>query len=105
MTNLESAGRIAEQLRQEPYKLLSNDCITKSRRLQKECRKLGIPCKVVVCIGIARAKWLGRWLTIPVIHGWGEIEGKRVETSRPLGTAGIWSIIPVNIRPVITVKF
>jgi hypothetical protein len=103
--NILKAEEIAFKLRQEPYHLLSNDCITKSVRLKKQCRSLGIAVKVVVCIGLARACWFGRWLTIPVIHGWGEVEGKRIETSRPLGASGVWGIIPVNIRPVIALKF
>ena len=105
MDNIDKAEEIAEALRQEPYHMLTNDCITKSVRLKRQCRALGIPVKVVVCIGLARAQWFGRRLTIPVIHGWGEVEGKRVETSRPLGSSGIWGIVPVNIRPVISVKF
>ena len=56
-------------------------------------------------IGLARARLFGRWLTIPVIHGWGEVEGKRIETSRPLGASGIWGIIPANIKPVIALWF
>ena len=105
MDNIDKAEEIAGALRQEPYHMLTNDCITKSVRLKRQCRALGIPVKVVVCIGLARAQWFGRRLTIPVIHGWGEVEGKRVETSRPLGSSGIWGIVPVNIRPVISVKF
>jgi hypothetical protein len=105
MDNVLKVEEIAYHLRQEPYHLLNNDCITKSVRLKKQCRTLGIPVKVVVCIGLARARWFGRWLTIPVIHGWGEVEGKRIETSRPLGSSGVWSIVPVNIRPVIAFRF
>ena len=95
---------IAERLRQEPYHLLTNDCIIKSVRLKRECRRLGIKVKVVVCLGTVKARWFGRWLVIPVVHGWGELNGKRIETSRPLGTRGIWGIVPVNIRPVLTLK-
>ncbi|HJX13393.1 MAG TPA: hypothetical protein VJ377_07700 [Dehalococcoidales bacterium] len=105
MDKYEKVEEIAGALRQEPYHTLTNDCITKSVRLKRQCRALGIPVKVVVCIGLDRAQWFGRRLTIPVIHGWGEVEGKRVETSRPLGSSGIWGIVPVNIRPVISVKF
>ncbi|MFH1647395.1 MAG: hypothetical protein ABID71_06925 [Chloroflexota bacterium] len=105
MNKFEKVEEIAEKLRQEPYHTLTNDCITKSVRLKRQCRALGIPVRVVVCIGLARARWFGRWMTIPVIHGWGEVEGKRIETSRPLGSSGIWGIVPVNIRPVISVKF
>lgn len=103
MNNLEKAEVIAEKLRQEPYDLLRNDCITKSLRFKKQCRTMSIDAKVVVCIGLARAKCFEHWLTIPVIHGWGEVEHRRIETSRPLGSAGIWGIIPANIKPIVTV--
>ncbi len=105
MDEIEKAEEIAEELRREPYSLLTNDCITKSIRLKRRCRALGISARVVLCVGLARARWFGRELTIPVIHGWGEVVGKRIETSRPLGSAGIWGIIPVDIRPVISLKF
>ena len=98
------AEAIAEELRQEPYHLFSNDCLIKSLRFKRKCRELGTPARAVVCIGLGRAKWFGRWLTIPVIHGWGEVEGKRIETSRPLGASGIWGIIPMNIRPIIGIR-
>ena len=105
MSNLEKADSIAEKLRREPYHLFKNDCITKSVRLKKECQAMGIPARVVVCIGLVKARWFGCWLTIPVIHGWGEVEGQRIETSRPLGSSGLWGIVPVNIKPVIAIKF
>lgn len=100
MSNLERAETLAEKLRQEPYHLLGNDCIVKSLRLKEELAKEGIPASVVICIGLSRASWFGFWLTIPVIHAWGEIDGKRVETSRPLGASGLWGIVPMKIRPV-----
>ena len=105
VSNLEKAEEIAERLRQEPYKFFKNDCLTKSIRFKRECKALGIPAGAVACIGLARARLFGRWLTIPVLHGWGEVEGKRIETSRPLGSSGMWGIVPVNIKPVITVRF
>ncbi len=105
MNNLEKAEEIAERLRQEPYNLFINDCFTKSIRLKRQCKALGIPARVVACIGLARARLFGRWLIIPVIHGWSEVEGKRIEVSRPLDASGMWGIVPVNIKPVITVRF
>ncbi len=105
MSPLDIAENIARPIRNEPYHLLTNDCIIKSIKLKQACRELGITARVVVCIGLAKAKWFGRWLTIPVIHGWGEVQGQRIETSRPLGAPGIWGIVPVNIRPVIAVRF
>lgn len=96
---------IAEMLRREPFKLLSNNCFIKSVRFKKKCKSVGIAAKVAVCIGYTRAKWFGYWLVIPVIHSWGVVGGKRIELSRPLGQSGIWSMIPVNIRPIIVVSF
>jgi hypothetical protein len=96
---------IAEKLRREPYNLLTNDCLIKSRKLKRACRAHSIPVKVVACIGLARARVFGRWLTLPVVHGWGEVEGKRIEVSRPRGVSGTWGIVPAEIRPVLAVSF
>ena len=103
MTNIEKADLLAEKLRRETYHLFRNDCIIKSRRLQRELRKEGILSSVVICIGLSRGKWFGCWMTLPIVHAWGEVEGKRIETSRPLGASGIWGIVPMNIRPVIAI--
>ena len=103
-TTTSSVEKIAEKLRREPYHFLTNDCIIKSLRFRRMCRALGIKAKAVIGIGLARASWFGKYLTIPVIHAWGEVEGKRIETSRPLGHPGIWGIIPMNIRPVLSVR-
>jgi hypothetical protein len=102
---LDKAEDIAEVLRHEPYNLLKNDCITKSLRFRRMCISDGTTARAVVCIVLARAKWFGHWLIIPVIHGWGEVEGKRIETSRPSGSSGLWGIIPVNIRPFSIIRF
>jgi len=105
VNNLAKAEKIAKRLREERYILFKNDCVTKSIRFKRECGTIGIQARAVVCIGLARAKWFGYWLAIPVIHGWGEVEGKRLETSRPLGSSGIWGIIPMNIKPIIALWF
>lgn len=105
MSHLEKVEAIAERLRREPYHTFTNDCIIKSARLKKECRALGIPARVVVCLGLAKAGLFGRWLTVPVIHSWAEVEGKRIETSRPLGSTGLLGIVPMKIKPIIAVWF
>ena len=78
---------------------------TKSVRFKRVCVSNGIKARVAVCIGLARAKWFRPWLVIPVIHGWGEVEGKRIETSRPLGSSGLSGIIPVNVRSLFIIWF
>ncbi len=100
---MKTVDTIAERLRREPYILFKNNCFTKSMRFKKECASIGIPARVVACIGLARARCFGHWLTILVIHGWGEAEGRRIETSRPLGNSAIWGIITMNIKPVVAI--
>lgn len=97
---------IAEGLRQEPYRLFSNDCIIKSIRLARQCRRLGIDAKVVLCLGLvsARIPLLARRITVPVIHAWGEVGGERIEVSRPLGSEGMLGIIPIDIKPIVKVR-
>ncbi|MFC2031886.1 hypothetical protein ACFLUS_00705 [Chloroflexota bacterium] len=56
MSNLEKAEEIAERLRQEPDNLLKNECIIKSMKLKREFEALGIPARVVACIGLAQAR-------------------------------------------------
>jgi hypothetical protein len=104
LTDLSEVEIIAENLRHEHYVLFRNDCITKSQRLKRQCKIAGIEAKVVICIGLAKARWFNRWLIVPVIHGWAEIDGKRVETSRRLGSSGIWDIVPMYIKPVICIR-
>ncbi len=105
MAIAQQVDRIAEALRREPYDLLKNDCITKSVRLKHACKAMGISAKVVLCLGAARARLFGRWSVIPVIHAWGEVDGRRRETSRPLGSSGIWGIVPTDIKPLAVLKF
>jgi hypothetical protein len=100
------AEEIAERLRQEPYRLVINDCLTKSIRFRRECRKLGIDARLVFCAGLvpARMPLLQRRITVFVLHAWGEVDGERMEVSRPLGAEGILGIRPVEIRPILAVK-
>jgi len=56
---MRKAEEITEAPRQEPYRLLTNDCITKSVRFKRRCRAEGISARVVLCMGPARARWFG----------------------------------------------
>ena len=102
------AEETAEKLRQEPYHLFRNDCLTKSIRFRSEYRRKGIKVYLIWCaLGLAEIKLpFSMKVSIPYFtHFWGEIEGKRYETSRPLGSGGIFGIIPSQIRPILTVRF
>ncbi len=105
MDTVRRAEALAEALRREPYHLLTNDCITKSVRFKRACTAVGLPARVALCLGLARARWFGYRLTVPVLHAWGEVAGARLETSRPLGEAGVWGIVPATIRPLVTLRF
>jgi hypothetical protein len=96
--------RRAESLRQEPYHLFRNDCVTKSHRLKCACRDLAIPARQVLCLGYARAHIRNCSPWVPAIHSWVVVNGVRIETSRPLGHAGLLGIVPVTIKPVIAIQ-
>ncbi|MBA7689734.1 hypothetical protein ES703_98245 [subsurface metagenome] len=103
---METVDAIAERLRQEPYHLLGvrkSNCIAKSFRLKRECRRIGVEARVEICIGLTRAKPLGFWIKMLTIHAWGEVDGRRVETAMPLGKVGIWGIIDIDIKPVVAI--
>lgn len=104
MNNLAKAEELAEKIRHEPLDLFNN-CLTKSIRLKRECRALGIPARLVVCIGYVRTKkWFNRWLIVPVIHSWCDVEGVRVETARPVNEIGIFGVPSGDIKPVIAIR-
>jgi len=108
LNNLETAEKIAENLRREPYRLFRNDCLTKSWRLRSECDQKGIPARLVWCtLGLTKVRLpvVGEILLPYCTHFWAEVDGQRLETSRPLGSRGILGIIPSQIRPLITLRF
>ena len=105
--DLDITEQIAAKLRQEPYRLFRNDCLTKSLRLRSECRKRGFKAHLVWCaLGLAKVKApvIGE-IPIPICtHFWGEVHGRRFETSRPLGSHGSFGVVPSEIKPVFTIK-
>lgn len=108
MSNLKVAESIAESLRQEPYRFFRNDCLTKSWRLRSKCVQKGIQARLVWCaLGLTKIRLpvVGEVILPYCTHFWGEVEGQRLETSRPLGSRGILGIIPSQIRPLITIRF
>jgi hypothetical protein len=98
---------IAESLRQEPYRMLGNDCLVKAVRFARACKRAGIDARVTVCLGVASARVprTSRRLALPALHAWGEVDGERIEVSRPLGSEGTLGVVPMHIRPVFRVRF
>jgi len=107
MNELKIAEKIAEGLRQRPYRLFHSDCLTKSLKFRAECRRREIRAHVMFCVlGLTKAKLpvFGE-VAIPYTpHFWGEVKGQRFETSRPLGSHGHLGIIPSKIRPLVTIR-
>lgn len=105
---MRTVDSIAERLRQEPYHLLGfrrSNCIAKSFRFRRACRDIGVDARVVISIGSTQAKPLGFWMKMFTIHAWGEVDGRRIETAKPLGKVGIWGDVDINIKPVIAMCF
>jgi len=96
---------LAEELRQEPFIMLKTNCITKSLRLKKQLKALGIPARILLCLGTARVKWFSHWIIIPSIHAYCDVENTRIETSRSPEAYDVWRIAPANIKPIIGVWF
>ena len=108
MDELRFARAIAKRIRNEPYSLFINDCLWKSLRFRAECRRSGINAHAVWCIlGLSQARLplIGR-TTIPLCltHCWGDVNGQRFETLRPLGHRNFMGAIPSTTRPVLTVR-
>ena len=96
---------IAERYRQEPYRLLSNNCLIKSVRFARQCRRLGIEARVILCLGLlsVRIPRSVRRFTILVLHAYGEVARERIEVSVPLGSEEMLGIVPAEIKPIVKV--
>lgn len=96
---------IAEKLRQEPYHILpmKYNCVGKSFRFKKECINTGIKARVVICFGIVTTRRFGPLLKVPMIHGWGEVDNKRIEVARPLDEKSPWGTFDIDLKPIIAV--
>lgn len=97
--------KIAEKLRREPYHVfpMRYNCIGKSFRFKRECQRIGVDTRVVICAGRVKARPLGFWMKILMIHAWGEVEGRRIETAHPLGEMGLWGMIDIDLKPIIAI--
>jgi hypothetical protein len=99
--------QIAEKYRQEKYHLLTNNCLIKSVRFARECKRLGIDVRVVFCLGSAPARLpgSGKPFKVPVLHAWGEVDGERIELSHPLGYEGILGMMPGKVKALVKLRF
>jgi len=95
---------IAERLRREPFRLLDfrhGNCIAKSRRFKRECRRIGVAARIVLCFGVMRSRPLGLPMTLFTIHAWGEVDGQRIEVAVPLDEPDFMGTVHREIKPII----
>ena len=68
-----------------------SNCFTKSLGFARECKSNGADAKVVMGFGLSRrvlVPLLGWRITVPVLHFWGEINGKVIEAAGPVWRYG-----------------
>jgi hypothetical protein len=94
---------IADSLRNEPFHTLRNNCLVKSFRFKRQCLKEGIAARVVIAFCCAPVRRGCFNLTIPIIHAWAEVDGRRIEVARPLCQPGPWGTLDSEVRPVFAV--
>jgi len=90
--NEEKVNLIGEKLRHMPYRSLPTryNCFGKCLQFQRECLEIGVKARVIVCAGIAEMTLFGILLKVPMIHGWCEVDGRKVEITRPLDNNSRW---------------
>jgi len=93
---------IAEAIRKTPFHTLTDNCLIKSFRFKKRCRKQGIKAYVVISFGFAPVKW-GVRLAVPIVHGWAEVDGRRIEVARSLYQKSLWGTFDKEIKPVFAI--
>lgn len=102
---MSKVDEIAERLRNEPYHFLPfrSNCIGKSFRFKRECIEAGIEARVVICSGIVEIRKFDFHFGLPVIHGWGEADHRRIELARPLDEESPFGSFDIDLRPIIAI--
>lgn len=92
---------IAEKLRQVPFHTITNNCLRKSFRFKRECKRIGTDARVVITIGIVRIERFGLSLKLLFGHAWVEVNGQRIEVARPLNQKSPWGTFDIDFKPLI----
>jgi len=96
---------IAEKLRQESFHTITNNCLIKSFRFKRECKRIGVDAQVVITVGIVRLERFNLSLKLPFAHGWVEINGERIEVARPLNKKSPWGTFDIDFKPLVRIRF
>ena len=96
---------IAERLRREPYHVLPMryNCIGKSFRFKREGLSNGINARVVICLSVVETRRFGFLIKVPMIHGWGEVDNRRIEVARRLDERSPWGTFDIDLKPLIAI--
>jgi len=90
----------------QPYSLLRNNCIRKSRRIKAKAEEQGMRADLICCIAIVPVrKWHN--VRLPSPHVYTEVEGERVDVAHDPGREELWCpnseirvVMPVNISRI-----
>jgi len=76
----EELSAFIDEVYEEPYSLIFNNCIDKSLRIMAKAESLGMKADFIGCIAILKAK---RWHNILIVspHFYSEIDGKKVDVA------------------------
>ena len=100
---VEEYAPIADRIRRETYHVFTNNCVHKTLRFRKECRRIDIRVEVVLALVIVPCK---RWFLPPYIpwyHAWARVYGQRVELARPLDEKSVFNTFDVDTRPIVAI--
>ncbi len=94
---------IAERIRKEPFNMLTNNCLRKSFKFRKECRKIGIEVGIVFALVLTRCDKFPLPRYVVWFHGWAVVDGRRIELARPLDEKNTANTFDIDIRPLVAI--
>lgn len=100
---MDELGKYIDEVHNEPFNILSNNCIHKHTRIVRKARELGHEASMMGCISIIPLRPVAGF---PLIgpHFYAEVDGKEVDVSmEPALEQAMWKnedifrILPVNV--------
>lgn len=100
---METVDIIADRLRREPFHMLWNNCLRKSLKFRRQCRRIGVSVRVVVALVLTHCERPPLPRFVVWFHAWPEVDGQRVEIARPLDERNSVNTFDIDIRPIIAI--
>ena len=100
---MDELSTFIDSVYREPYFLLGNNCIRKSKRIKAKAESLGRRADLIACISVVRIK---QWHNFPTVnfHVFAEVDGRKVDVSLDPGHEARYCLnsqkkilFPVNI--------